>query len=62
HIALTTCLAPNWWLPEQYDTPFIRISREDLCRAGHVYEPYPVCINAIDMGEVVRAAVPFFGR
>lgn len=61
-IVMRTCVAPNWWVPEQYgkDAPVSVFSSDTVCADGHISKDYPACIGAIDMQGVasrVAAAV-----
>ncbi|MDO8517962.1 MAG: glycosyltransferase family 9 protein [bacterium] len=58
-IILSTCLGRiSWWGPGQYSlgTPAALFTRHDLCTSGHIFKPYPDCLNNIDMREVARKA------
>ncbi|MEK7095347.1 MAG: glycosyltransferase family 9 protein [Patescibacteria group bacterium] len=56
-VVLRTCLAPNWWFPEQYGlkAPITVFSHDEACAERHVYKDYPDCINEISLEAVVDA-------
>lgn len=60
---LRTCVGRNWWLPGQYGpaAPIRVFSCDKLCADGHVSGDYPICINSLSMGEVVRGSIDLTG-
>lgn len=54
---LRTCIAANWWFPEQYgpNAPIEVFSCDSVCADGHVFGGYPRCMNSIDITRLVAS-------
>lgn len=55
-VVVRTCFASNWWSKEQYDGPITVLSRDEVCKNGHVSGKAGNCLNSVEVKDVIEAA------
>jgi hypothetical protein len=55
-VVMRTCVARNWWMPEQYpEANLVVLECDGVCKGGHIAERERNCVNAIPESAVVDA-------